>query len=232
MALAAGTKQALTDAARVDAAQSKAAEAILHELRALANRWGGASVAAGLQAATLQALAGANQPDRALARAAAIELAALREVKRLAEDTLFAATVLSDWDDPPPEEVQAALDALAARKSEHHIVLFALSTPIAFDETGVIVAEVTGPAVDLLASDTTLTESHEIVHVDASGGAVAITLPSASTYNGPGYSIKKIDSSANAVTISATVDEAASRILTAQYDSVTINPRGAEWWIR
>lgn len=229
MALAAGTRQALTDAARIDAAKSKAAEAMLHELRALADRWGGATVAVGLQAATLQALVGASQPDRALARAAAIELSILREVKRLAEDILFAATVLGDWDDPPPEDGQAALDALAARKGEHHLVFFASAVGITFDETGIIEL---GPAVDLLTSDTTLTEAHEIVHVDASGGAVAITLPSASTYNGPGYSIKKIDSSANAVTISATVDEAASRILSMQYDSVTVNPRGTEWWIR
>lgn len=232
MALAAGTRQALTDAAAVDPGRSKAVEAVLDELRALTNRWGGATVLAGLQAATLQALAATNQPDRALARAAALELAALREVKRLAEDTLFAATVLGDWDDPPPEEVQAALDALAARKGEHHLVFFASAVGVAFDETGIITL---GPAVDLLTSDTTLTTSHNIVLVDATAGAVTLTLPAVATYVGPGYTIKKIDASANAVTIDGsgaeTIDDTTTRILTMQYNAVEVMSDGTEWWL-
>lgn len=87
MPLEAGTKQALAEAATIDAARSKSVEAVLDELHALADHWGGATVAAGLQAATQQALVAANQPDRALARAAAIELAALRAVDRILDHT-------------------------------------------------------------------------------------------------------------------------------------------------
>lgn len=144
-----------------------------------------------------------------------------------AKEAAYDPTTPADWVEEPVD-VAEALDAMAAHKGEHHLVFFASAVGIKFDETGIIL----GPAVDLLTSNTTLTQSHEIVHVDASGGAVTIKPPAASTYNGPGYSIKKIDSSANAVIISEIVDGVALAILNMQYDSVTVNPRGTEWWIR
>lgn len=75
----------------------------------------------------------------------------------------------------------------------------------------------------------------DVILVDASGGAVTITLPAAADRTGKQYDIKKIDSSGNAVTIdgdgSETIDDSLTNIIGAQYNSVTIVSDGTEWWI-
>lgn len=86
-----------------------------------------------------------------------------------------------------------------------------------------------------LTADTTLKASNTVASVDASGGAVTITLPLASQHVSRVYSIKKVDASANAVTITPsstdTVDGAASYSLTNQWDSVTVISTGTEWLV-
>jgi len=81
----------------------------------------------------------------------------------------------------------------------------------------------------------TATAIDDTIICDATGGAFTITLPAASTVSGKIYNIKKIDVSANAVTIdgddSETIDDAATKALSSQYDSLTIQSSGAEWWI-
>jgi len=82
--------------------------------------------------------------------------------------------------------------------------------------------------------------SDDILYVDASGGAVTITLPSAAAVRASGnvtpISVIKIDSSANAVTIAAaagnTVNGASSVSIANQYGSVilTINQPGTLWY--
>lgn len=73
------------------------------------------------------------------------------------------------------------------------------------------------------------------VLVDASGGARTITLPAVATSNGRDFTIKKIDSSGNAVTIDGnsaeTIDGATTAVINAQYESVTVHCDGTEWWI-
>lgn len=66
-----------------------------------------------------------------------------------------------------------------------------------------------------------------IIPVDATAGVVTVTLPA--TPSGQ-YTIKKIDASANAVTVSGTIDGAASYALSSQYDSVTV-AGGTEWHV-
>ena len=70
---------------------------------------------------------------------------------------------------------------------------------------------------------------------DCTSNAIAITIPSGSTAQvGNRYEIKKIDSSANAVTITATgatIDGAASITLPSQYQSVTLVCDGTNWFI-
>jgi hypothetical protein len=65
----------------------------------------------------------------------------------------------------------------------------------------------------------------DVILVDASGGAVTITLPSAASRNSP-YYVKKIDSSSNAVIIVVTggqlIDGASSQSTTVQYFSSTV----------
>lgn len=90
-------------------------------------------------------------------------------------------------------------------------------------------------SVTTLTASATLDDTHHTVLVDASAGAVTITLPSAAGIAGRMYRIKKIDSSANAVTVAAqtgeTIDGAASYDLTAQYQYIVIQSDGANWYI-
>jgi hypothetical protein len=93
--------------------------------------------------------------------------------------------------------------------------------------------QLTARTFDTFTGDTTLTDSHDIVLVDASGGAVTITLPPAAD-GYKEYTIKVIDTSSNLVTIdgdgSEEIDGSTSITLTT-YDSFTIVSDGTAWWI-
>jgi len=69
---------------------------------------------------------------------------------------------------------------------------------------------------------------------DATGGNIIVTILLASSIKGAKYTIKKIDSSANIITVycsgNDTIDGAASVILTAQYQYVTIVSNGVSAW--
>lgn len=68
----------------------------------------------------------------------------------------------------------------------------------------------------------TLTTSNaEYQTADATSAAFTITLPSTTT-SGYMFTIKKIDSSANAVTVAGTIDGVTNYVLSNQYDSVTV----------
>lgn len=89
-----------------------------------------------------------------------------------------------------------------------------------------------------ISASTTLsgTTDHTIL-VNASGGAVIPTLPAANSVPaGKTYIIKKIDASANAVTITAAgadlIDGAATKAITTQYTVLRIESDGvSNWWI-
>jgi hypothetical protein len=77
--------------------------------------------------------------------------------------------------------------------------------------------------------------SETVILVDASGGAVTITLPPAASSSGRRYVVKKIDSSANAVTLdgngSETIDGATTLPLYCQYDFVGVVCDGSNWLV-
>lgn len=81
--------------------------------------------------------------------------------------------------------------------------------------------------------DTVLTSLNDVVLVSASGAARTITLPT--PISGKTITVKKTDSSANAVTISRssteTIDGNNSVTLSAQYDSYTMVSDGTNWFI-
>ena len=82
----------------------------------------------------------------------------------------------------------------------------------------------------------TYTASDEsVILVDASSGAVTINLPAASGLSGREYTIKKTDSSVNAVTIdgnaSETIDGETTRIIYSQYASLTVICNGTNWLV-
>lgn len=85
------------------------------------------------------------------------------------------------------------------------------------------------------ANYTILLDEDHTVLVDATSGAVTITLPIAKNSDEYIFNIKKIDSSANAVTIdgngSETIDDSTTYVISSQYDSITVQSDGTEWWI-
>lgn len=99
--------------------------------------------------------------------------------------------------------------------------------------------KITSEVVDGLYADvqsysvnTTLTNANSVVLVNASGGSRTITLPAPA--RGKIFNIKKTDSSLNTVVISppsGTIDGAASRTLSFQYDSVMITSDGTNFFL-
>lgn len=93
-------------------------------------------------------------------------------------------------------------------------------------------------AVDVKDEAYTITigDATKLIAVDASGGAITITLLAATTAgNGFEVTVKKTDSSANAVTVdgngSETVDGAATNVLADQYASATYRCDGSNWHV-
>ena len=90
-------------------------------------------------------------------------------------------------------------------------------------------------AITSLSADITLDSTHYTVGVDASGAAKVITLPAAASNTGRSYNISKRDSSANTVTIDANaaelINDAATVVISTQYDSYTIQSDGTGWWV-
>lgn len=96
-----------------------------------------------------------------------------------------------------------------------------------------------GPIVLPFAAKTgnyTTTASDGMLTVDASGAARTITLVTAVGNAGLQYTIKKIDSSVNLVTIdgngSQTIDGVVTTALSRQYEAITIISDGANWLVQ
>jgi hypothetical protein len=89
----------------------------------------------------------------------------------------------------------------------------------------------------LVSANTVLDETYYTVAVDATAGNITITLPDTATTGVPGrvYNVKKVDVSANTVTIQRAgadlIDGAATQVLTVQYQSRTVHARtaGGAW---
>ena len=88
---------------------------------------------------------------------------------------------------------------------------------------------------DIATTPVTLDITHRTVLSDATGGARVVNLPTAASARYRVYTIKKIDASVNTVTIDGsgaeTIDGATTQVLTAQYQSVTIQSNGTSWSI-
>ncbi len=78
-------------------------------------------------------------------------------------------------------------------------------------------------------------DAETIVLVNASSGATTITLPSATSYANKVYTIKKIDSSANEVTVDGlgneTVDGETTKTIAFQNTAMQLVSNGASWYI-
>lgn len=91
------------------------------------------------------------------------------------------------------------------------------------------------PSRTITTNQTATIETDSVILCDATGGAITVTLPAAASSTGYQFDIKKIDASANAITIDGngaeTIDDAATATITTQYENVTVYCDGTEWWI-
>jgi hypothetical protein len=91
------------------------------------------------------------------------------------------------------------------------------------------------PAQRTVTNSTTLTQSDSSVFADATAGGLTITLLNAATCPGYSYTLKKLDSTANVVTIqpvdSQTIDRASNYLLSAQNQVVVLQSNGINWEI-
>lgn len=90
-----------------------------------------------------------------------------------------------------------------------------------------------GYAVATKTTTYTALLSDGVILGNATGGAFSVTLPTAVGYTGLRFIVKKIDASANAVTIATTsaqtIDGAATVSLTAQWQVQEVVSDGANW---
>ena len=117
------------------------------------------------------------------------------------------------------------------------VIYTADSIPGAFD-TSVFDIDYALPEQPVIskASDYTITTDDlgSVFNVNATGGNVTLTLPSAATAgNGAIIAVRKVDSSSNTAILSTvssqTIDVASTKTLTLQYQHVTIVSDGANW---
>jgi hypothetical protein len=91
-------------------------------------------------------------------------------------------------------------------------------------------------ATGVLTKTTTylITGADYTIVCDASGGAFTVSLPVTPLPIGRVHNIKKVDSSVNAVTVAGNgnnIDGVASFTLQTQYEAVTVQWDGTEWWV-
>jgi len=90
-------------------------------------------------------------------------------------------------------------------------------------------------AIATVSANTTLNTTHYTVLVNAATAGITITLPAVASNSGRVYTIKKIDSSANTVTIDGSgtekIDGANTATLSAQWNSRTIHCDGSAWYV-
>ena len=98
-----------------------------------------------------------------------------------------------------------------------------------------LIARFRGAVSEPFTASGTLGSNTDLALVDATAGAVTITLPSAAQSANRTRTIKKTDASANAVTIEGagaeTIDGALNKSLTVQWESKTLLPVGGAWYL-
>ena len=92
--------------------------------------------------------------------------------------------------------------------------------------------------VEIAYTPYSVTDLDELLNIDATGGSAIVNLPTPSAdYEGFLVTVKKIDSTANTVTVkspSGTIDGvsgATGKVISTQYEALTFVCDGTNWWI-
>jgi hypothetical protein len=93
----------------------------------------------------------------------------------------------------------------------------------------------TPATIDWLNTIFAVTANNATILVNCAAEPLTTLLPGAATVSGQQYKVKKIDSSANAATISTTssqtIDGSLTYVLATQYKSATVQSDGSNWWV-
>jgi len=91
-----------------------------------------------------------------------------------------------------------------------------------------------GYTVSNITSNTSYPVANYLITADATSGAITVTLPSATVASSYQYTITKIDTSANGVIITSSVNVAgeASQTLELEQESLTLFSNGVEWMVK
>jgi hypothetical protein len=93
----------------------------------------------------------------------------------------------------------------------------------------------TPATIDWLSAIYAVTANNATILVNCAAEPLTTLLPGAATVSGQQYKVKKIDSSANAATISTTssqtIDGSLTYVLATQYKSATVQSDGSNWWV-
>ncbi len=144
----------------------------------------------------------------------------------------------SDWEDTDPTTKTGALDRVADGRAGVALIAATAPTTPATGQVWLDTSATGAPGLGVLGiktitADTTLTSSDTVVLCDASAGAITVTLPAAASHAGRHYYVKKIDSSANMVTIDGnadeTIDGGLTAVLTVENEDVPVVCDGANW---
>lgn len=90
-------------------------------------------------------------------------------------------------------------------------------------------------AISSVANNYTASSTDTVIMANAVGGAITVTLPTAANIAGKMFTIKRISSGANTVTVattsSQTIDGDTTQVLVSQYASIDVLSDGANWTI-
>lgn len=106
---------------------------------------------------------------------------------------------------------------------------------LSVSSTGAATISAYAHAIRTVTTNYTIVSADEYVFADATSGALTVSLPAVAGYTGRVFEVKKIDSSANLVTVdpngAETIDGAATRVLATQYEAVQFISNGSAWFI-
>ena len=155
----------------------------------------------------------------------------LVEKDTFSDDALSAANA-----NPVVADAAGRFGNIYLESGTYRIILKDSSDGVIWDRDPVDGAASTSGVVDEISTAYTVTvgDGAKLLNVDATSGAITVTLLAAATA-GDGFeiTIKKSDASANAVTVDGngaeTIDGAATQVISEQYGTVSLRSDGAAW---
>lgn len=99
------------------------------------------------------------------------------------------------------------------------------------DQLGKIARSLWVPASRSVIAATTVTAADECLFVNCTAGAITVTFPLASQMQFARITVKKVDVTANAITLAATIDGTVNPTITTAMARLTVQSDGTSWWL-